>query len=872
MHRARWFAVLILVGLLAACGSSTVPTPSPDPSAPSLTGVTPTAAARGEAIVVTGTDFGSNGTLLVGGVAAIIDSWEATQIKATIADGTPDAWQEVTVTTQDGAGDFTPFFVGAEFKQSGAEFQEFLIGLPKGTAVLLQEQTYDLTGEPIFVVDNHGLFGRGNTKTTLKLPDLSTAVLTDFGEATTIADLRLEGGSVGLIHGTLGDEIEYLLMPVSTPVTGRTTRTIELPTWDRTQILTSFGSELEGVGGWRDASVGMHRDPTTFTVVAPSLDASSISAPAGLQTPRLTLRNVTYETDAQTDFGALPMGLTHLDLELIDVSLRMPAGGAMFWSSGNITLERVEISAAWAEMASATGRLHVTDSELYLEDWLQVGAQAALQVTGSTLRVRDGNMVLVGAAIQYLFGGGLGGGPIEINNSTLEALDADLTDGDYYGNLTILTSYAPLVLADNPLVRAHDGLAVLVEMGAFGDANVTLSGNSDIRVGVYSSEDATWARPARIDIGALDSFVPGWLTLTDNTISSTQLISLVAGNVSGGNLSLRGNHVRAGDGKDDGYIEVRAGGPGRFEMSGNKLTSDNSVAITAPNLRGTTAKIADNQLDVRGGSSVFLRLELEGGSCQVDSNRFGVVSSEAAMLAGFLMRCEGADPLTDTLVLHDNDLVVNSAGMGSLVFLVAENVTSTMDSNRFKLAGSLFLGSANNTASVTSNSIGLGAGGIYVASSAGGSLKFASNSVTYQGATDSGITLEDVQGSVVSDNTFTNVGAAGGTALRVTSTTEPVALNVTGNTFTNFENALAFSDAAAAARGMDVVITGNDFDFPIDAAPKAASLMNVKDEIDARGNRWGSNTDAATVEGYVVLSGDTEAQGGRILISPITAP
>ena len=67
-------------------------------------------------------------------------------------------------------------------------------------------------------------------------------------------------------------------------------------------------------------------------------------------------------------------------------------------------------------------------------------------------------------------------------------------------------------------------------------------------------------------------------------------------------------------------------------------------------------------------------------------------------------------------------------------------------------------------------------------------------------------------------------------------------------------------------------MSGNVFDFVIDAAPEVAELNNVADEIDARNNQWGANTVLATVASYVTLSGDTVGQGGSILLDPITLP
>ncbi len=99
-----------------------------------------------------------------------------------------------------------------------------------------------------------------------------------------------------------------------------------------------------------------------------------------------------------------------------------------------------------------------------------------------------------------------------------------------------------------------------------------------------------------------------------------------------------------------------------------------------------------------------------------------------------------------------------------------------------------------------------------------------------------------------------------------------IALTASGNTFTGYSNALYFVDINGGALGIDAAINGNVFDFVIDAAPKVAELENVGSVIDETDNVWGTNTDLATLQGYVTYSGDTVAQSGEIDIDPITQP
>src|SRR5690606_39496768 len=112
---------------------------------------------------VTGTGFGTSGTLTVGGAEATVTDWSDTRIEATVPAGAGDAWQEVVVTNEVGTSSVDGFFVGVEFEGTAAELQGFLDGLELGSSVLLAADDYDLSAstEP-FVVDNKSLYGRGS--------------------------------------------------------------------------------------------------------------------------------------------------------------------------------------------------------------------------------------------------------------------------------------------------------------------------------------------------------------------------------------------------------------------------------------------------------------------------------------------------------------------------------------------------------------------------------------------------------------------------------------------------------------------------------------------------------------------------------------
>ncbi|MFU8870282.1 IPT/TIG domain-containing protein, partial [Natronococcus sp.] len=160
MARTRNLLLIVTLAVaLAACGGQPPVQPDPDPVPPEISAVAPSVAPRGATIVITGADFGADGSVTIGGVAAAITSWSDDEIQAVVAAGTPDAWQEVEVTTDEGADAFSPFFVGVAFTGAAADLQDFLDGQTAGTAVLLEAAAYDLSAAPDeLLIDNRSLY------------------------------------------------------------------------------------------------------------------------------------------------------------------------------------------------------------------------------------------------------------------------------------------------------------------------------------------------------------------------------------------------------------------------------------------------------------------------------------------------------------------------------------------------------------------------------------------------------------------------------------------------------------------------------------------------------------------------------------------
>jgi hypothetical protein len=196
-------AFALLTVTLVACGSSGQGDKDRDPIASTGTVVTPLIAQRGDTLTITGSKFGAAGSVLIGGTAARITSWSDTKITATISDGTPNGPQEVKLQKQSEAETIPGFFVGVAYGGAASGLQDFVSGLGKDTAVLLDAKTYAL-GTSGLELDRISLYGRGAGKTSLTTAAEPAALrlTAGNGETLVLADLSIATDSL-LISNSL---------------------------------------------------------------------------------------------------------------------------------------------------------------------------------------------------------------------------------------------------------------------------------------------------------------------------------------------------------------------------------------------------------------------------------------------------------------------------------------------------------------------------------------------------------------------------------------------------------------------------------------------------------------------------------------------
>ncbi len=393
-------------------------------------------------------------------------------------------------------------------------------------------------------------------------------------------------------------------------------------------------------------------------------------------------------------------------------------------------------------------------------------------------------------------------------------------------------------------------------------------------------------------------------------LQATPVTTLAAAD---GSYELRDVNITPVPGAPGGILATLPGFSGVPEFYGGDL---HLHGVTAANndlvlygVVGGDLDIAASRLQVGGAMLMSM-----GGTVAVDASTLSAgleTMSEGLMLTGM----RGIELTGSDFSVKDGDLVVASGYTplgGSYLaadFTVTDSTFSVTDEDPADAddLGELTLGLGRGTATVTGN-IFKADRGMRVEAVVPGSLAvtFAANTVTagkagiasaWFGLVGGPMQVSELDGNTITFlsegvvgfeigavgpsgvTSFTNntvTGSGSGTALTVQqgSAAMAVSFEATGNTFTGFANALHLAaDSAVDREPFTARINDNVFDFVIDAAPKTATLDNMTvalSDLDATRNVWGTNTDAATVAGYVTALGSTEA--GVLEVAPLTLP
>lgn len=778
--------------------------------APTLGNVTPEAAPRGGTITLAGNNFGATeGTVMVGGAPATITSWGNTSIVATVPASAPNAWQSVTVTTSAGTASRDGLFVGVEYTGAVGGLQVFLDAQSAGTAVLMPATTYDLNTGPIeLFVRGLDLYGRGASETTLQLGPLHVVWL--------LADF---GAQASLADLTINSGI--VIVGADSPLT-----TASVP----------IAEEIEQLSHTARASVSFRGVRLEETLLA--TDASYFS----------NLVDVRLE-DTEVVGGTLDL-VTYGDYVIDGLTMDSPN--------------------AWAGMVTYVGSLVVQNSQLTtMTAWLS--SNGGVQVQDSHIEVVDGQLSILGEALTDYLGVPVPGGPVRITGSTIRVLDGDLTDGTVNGDLRISTAEAPISIENNPSITAWGQVLVRNEDTNLGAGGIRLAGNEEVRVGVSPADD-----PANPRLGNIRFFSEGagqrvLIELVNNNISAYG--DLEIWNDGARDLRVTDNRMTLSDENTVGSFGVFGTGLGPVTLSGNTVTAAAQVSFSGLNLASTAFDLLDNTFTIAGGALVGFEAGGTGGACTFTGNTIDLQAS-GTQPAEFLFGCGfGSWPFDVT----ENEVSVTGAAGSSLDISSSATSALTLTRNQLRSSGEMAVLADVATFDVIENQFHTQAEALIFGSfdyAPGAHLRFVDNTVTQQNPVSNGLIFGGVGRVTMENNTAEVLGAYSPASVALTFAAEGGHLDVvaTGNTFTNYGNALYFYDNATTEFGLDATLTDNTFRFPITAAPQVATLENIGTTIVATENQWGDNTSLAAVRGYVSRTGLTDTRGGSIDLDPITPP
>jgi len=696
-----------LAALLVACGSPATPNipkddPEPEPKpAPTAAHFSPAAAARGDTIVISGGDFGDEaGAVTIGGFDAEIGTWTDESVEAVVPSGASNGWQAVTVTTEGGTSTLEGLFVGAEFTGEAADLQGFLEERPKGSAVLLGEGVYDVSGAGIFWLDNVDLYGRGPDLTTLQLPSGEqggTLLLADYGEVTNVVGLSTSGGPMILARGTVANTT---FPPPSVPGP-------------------------------------MSVEPLTSESVKARLGAFADALPMSSgNLPTLAFRDVHVDGA----LGTLPTVTSALNIEIHDSVLATPDNDLTLLVMGAVHLSGVESQARAAVVISFGGNLRVHDSELAFE-WGVFGGTAGVEISGSALSASDGDVEVLGAVLDA-FEVRLPGGPVSVTDSALVALNPEGTGGN--GNIVFSTEAAPISVTDNLELRSHGDLVVTTGRGLFGEAQIDFSRNPNVQVGV-ASEGADF-RLGELYVNVYDSGIVGAnVTFSDNSFTITRGLEIdsESANV---NLEFSGNTGVIGNLGVGGYMNVWGVTTSDVIVSDNQIEAGWEVEFGLRAVGPAAVTLVNNRFGTPDSPLSGLYLEAEGFTdVLIENNDIAAVevdiegaeanmnmSNNRVSEAYYGVRLRGDLGPAERLQFTNNEVVSRDTDEGVLILRNSENMV--VENNRLTVVASseegarmlrIIAGQSDTVAVVTDNSFSGDLGGVLIAdynSSSSGSM------------------------------------------------------------------------------------------------------------------------------------------------------
>lgn len=725
----------MVAAILIACGGPTGGGPGggdpgpTEPLPPTITELSTTVAARGETISISGTDFGDNaGSLTIGGVPATITAWTATAVEATVPETAPNGWTEVSLSAPGGVVTQPDFFVGAEFTGEAADLQEFLYQQTPGSAVLLGATDYDLTATRYFLINNIHLYGRGADSTTVLLDATGAYGLilmyVDYGAGAGLTDLSITGGGLAVFSGSV-DHIDAL--PLSASSLGSS------------QVQDAFSS-------------------------LPSTLEFEIAARGSL--PSVVFDRVNLDFTGLFAVGFIQRVAANAHITDSVISVSDPSGGVGVTIVGDAQVTGSELEAPQLHFSSYGNSLRVHETELLSAGGIQIAAQTGLVVTDSTLHAANGNIEIAGDIVARSLSS-MPGGPVTITGSVLRALDADLTDAAFYGTINMATTDAVLTVTDNPTIRAMFDLNLEIWSNIFTPIQATFARNTDVHVGVFTTESATHWRAGRLEFLSGTSILQATVEFTDNNLTVSGSVDLEA--IGPGQLIVTDNETEIGDENMYGGFYVYSDGSD-VPFAGNIVRVADVLWFGMDGAPENTLLIADNRVDAWRSTSII-------GS---DGLRFGqmLVTSNSLKSGNGLYFSNAAE-----IVISSNVLTTGASGIE-----VFEDAAATV--NHLTLEG---------------------------------------NEIAFSVPTDWGTYIWDIPSVAIAGNSFSMAGTPAGPARALSfEVSEPnVQIDVSGNNFTGFTRAL-YLNYIPGASNLAMTMNHNVFDFEV-SAPRLSRRVRGRD-------------------------------------------
>ena len=702
MHRSNLLRALVgavaTTLVLSACGGGG-PTGPVTPLAPTVATFAPEVAPRGATITISGSNFGdSAGAVTVGGHAAAVTDWTASSITATVPQAAANGWTEVGVTTAGGTATRAGLFVGVEYTGATAGLQDFLSAQPRGGAILLGAQTYDLAAAGLsLIVNNVELFGRGSAETQLLLDSSGAVVLAaEFGGLAGVTDLTVSGGTFVVFPGSISeDPTTVALEPLPTVVVRNAV--IDVPDGFETGALGPLAANLEISDSEIDAgatdfnaTVTGHLVLSAVTVAADSVFTLSVS-------DRTEISDSTVVADRVMVGGQSGLSVQDSTITAEDGDIELfgnPAG--LFGPGlpgGPVLITGSSLAALDANLADATfaGSIAVVTegAPIELTDNPRIHAQGNFEIytgnnvfeQGSILVARNPD-IHVGVftaedplnprATNLYIGGGSLALPSTISFVANEFAVTHMVQFDRY-------SPANLIVSDNIGVVGEAGSLGFFD--AYGDqGDVTFSNNvltisTELFLGTGGTVDDTLEiTDNQIVVGGDGIYVPaegfGTVLVSGNNFQSEAPIDLGGT----GELTVVGNTFSSPDRGVD--IFGHAGAPLiSVTFSKNVLLSGDGALQALTFTMASSVLMEDNTLTMVGTSAVPVRallIDPDGYDMQLTANRNTFTDYDQAL---YINNFGGVATLDLTINNNVFDFAIGAPGTAAELV----DVTDTVD-------------------------------------------------------------------------------------------------------------------------------------------------------------------------------------------------